>query len=156
LSDLGTNIYNPCNGSDCNIIPANRQQFPGNVIPTNLLSSQAVNLLKLIPLPNITTVSGAVPNYTASGQGTLNSDVFNIRVDRYQTEKLHLFGRYSFMQYGQQAPRRFGYAPESQLPAAGSAAPLRFATRASPMVWTTSFVQLARGFPVRILPTASS
>ena len=26
LSDLGINIYNPCNGSDCNILPANRQQ----------------------------------------------------------------------------------------------------------------------------------
>src|SRR5205085_11526001 len=98
LSGLGANIYNPCNGSDCNILPANRQQFPGNVIPTNLLSSQALNLLKLIPLPNITGVTGAVPNYTASGQGVLNSDVFNVRIDRYQNEKLHLFGRYSFMQ----------------------------------------------------------
>jgi hypothetical protein len=108
LSDLGINIYNPCNGADCNILPANRQQFTGNVIPTNLLSTQAVNLLKLIPLPNITGVTGAVPNYTTSGQGVLNSDVFNVRVDRYQTQNLHLFGRYSFMQYGQQAPGAFG------------------------------------------------
>ncbi len=122
LSDLATNIYNPCNGSDCNIIPANRQQFPGNVIPGNLLSSQALNLLKLIPLPNITGVTGAVPNYTASGQGSLNSDVFNIRVDRYQTDKLHLFGRYSFMQYGQQAPGAYGStAGGPQFAAAGFA-----------------------------------
>src|SRR5207342_1036047 len=96
LSGLGANIYNPCNGSDCNILPANRQQFSGNVIPTNLLSSQALNLLKLLPLPNVSGVSGNTPNYIASGQGSLNSDVFNVRVDRYQTEKLHLFGRYSF------------------------------------------------------------
>ena len=41
---------------------------------------------------------GSTPNYAASGQGILNSDAFNVRIDRYQTEKLHMFGRYSFMQ----------------------------------------------------------
>ena len=76
LSGLGINIYNPCNGADCNILPANRQQFTGNVIPTNLLSQQALNLLKSIPLPNITGVTGSVPNYSASGQGVVNSDIF--------------------------------------------------------------------------------
>ena len=50
LSGLNTPIFNPCNGSDCNIAPAARQQFAGNVIPTNLLSPQAQNLLKFIPL----------------------------------------------------------------------------------------------------------
>jgi len=108
LSDLNTAFYNPCNGADCNILPANRQQFANGIIPTNLLSPQAQNLLKVIPLPNIAGVSGAVPNFNASGQGVLNSDSFNVRVDRYQTDKLHLFGRYSFMQYGQQAPGAFG------------------------------------------------
>ncbi|HEV3201173.1 MAG TPA: TonB-dependent receptor [Bryobacteraceae bacterium] len=108
LSDLGTNIYNPCDSTGCNIIPANRQQFPGNVIPSNLLAPQATSLLSLIPLPNVAGVTGNTPNYTASGQGILNSDVFNVRIDRYQTEKFHLFGRYSFMQYAQQAPGAFG------------------------------------------------
>lgn len=108
LSDLGTAIYNPCNGTDCSVAPAQRQQFVGNVIPTTQLSSQALNLLKFIPLPNIAGATGAVPNYNASGQGILNSDSFNIRMDRYQTDKLHMFGRYSFMQYGQSAPGAFG------------------------------------------------
>ena len=31
-------------------------------------------------------------------------------IDRYQTEKLHIFGRYSFMKYGQGAPGAFGLA----------------------------------------------
>src|SRR5207248_7636180 len=61
LSDLNTAIYNPCNGADCNILPANRQQFAGNVIPKNLLSPQAQNLLNSLPLPNIATAVGAVP-----------------------------------------------------------------------------------------------
>jgi outer membrane receptor protein involved in Fe transport len=110
LSDLGTAIYNPCNGTDCNILPANRQQFAGAVIPTAQLSPQALNLLKFIPLPNIANAVGAVPNYNASGQGIVNSNAFDIRLDRYQTEKLHLFGRYSFMQYAQNAPGAFGAA----------------------------------------------
>jgi len=110
LSDLNTNIYNPCNGTDCNILPANRQQFAGNVIPKALLSPQALSLLNSIPLPNIATAVGAVPNYNASGQGIVNSDAFDVRLDRYQTEKLHLFGRYSFMQYAQNAPGAFGAA----------------------------------------------
>ena len=112
LSDLNTPIYNPCADSTCSTLaaPANRQQFTGNVIPTSLLSSQALNLLKFIPLPNVPGVTGNTPNFTASGQGIMNSDVFNVRIDRYQTDKLHLFGRYSFMQYTQQAPGAFGNA----------------------------------------------
>ncbi len=110
LSDLAINIYNPCNGTDCNILPANRQIFNGAVIPTNLLSKQALNLLTYLPLPNIAGATGAVPNYASSGAGIVNSDAFNIRVDRYQTEKLHMFGRYSFMQYNQTIPGAFGYA----------------------------------------------
>ena len=110
LSGLNTPIFNPCNGTDCNIAPAARQQFAGNIIPTNLLSPQAQNLLKSIPLPNVAGVSGAVPNFVAAGQGVLNSDSFNVRIDRYQTEKLHIFGRYSFMKYEQGAPGAFGLA----------------------------------------------
>ncbi|MBO0720626.1 MAG: TonB-dependent receptor [Blastocatellia bacterium] len=115
LSDLGTPIFNPCIGSDCNVNPAQdpskgqqRQQFAGGIIPTALLSSQAQNLLKSIPLPNIPGATGANPNYTASGFGIVNSDSFDVRVDRYQTEKLHMFGRYSFLQTAQNVPGAFG------------------------------------------------
>jgi hypothetical protein len=90
------------------VAPANRQQFAGNVIPTALLSPQAQNLLKFIPLPNLPGVTGAAPNYAASGSGIINSDSFDVRVDRYQTEKMHMFGRYSFLQTNQTVPGAFG------------------------------------------------
>ena len=109
LSALGVNVYDPCNGSDCNILPANRVQFAGNVIPTSRLSKQAVALLNYLPLPNVAGATGANPNYAASGAGIVNANNFNIRMDRYQTEKLHMFGRYSFMQYDQTIPGAFGY-----------------------------------------------
>jgi hypothetical protein len=108
LSALNTPIFNPCIGANCNVAPALRQQFTNGVIPTNLLSAQALKLLESIPLPNITAATASAPNYSASGFGILNSDAFNVRVDRYQSEKLHLFGRYSFMRYEVSAPGAFG------------------------------------------------
>ncbi len=128
LSTLGVNIFNPCLGSDCNIAPANRQQFAGNVIPTALLSPQATALLRAIPLPNIAGATGANPNYVASGSGILHWDSFDLRVDRYQTEKLHMFGRYSFLQVSQTNPGAFGFdagGPSFQTTAFGGAAALR-------------------------------
>ena len=48
LNDLGINIFDPSSGAT----PTTRTQFPGNVIPQNLLSPQAVKLINLLPLPN--------------------------------------------------------------------------------------------------------
>jgi hypothetical protein len=112
LGDLGTPIFNPCIGSNCNVNPAQgqRQQFVGGVIPTALLAPQAQKLLQLIPLPNIPGATGANPNYAASGVGIVNGDSFDVRVDRYQSEKLHMFGRYSLLQVDQNAPGAFGSA----------------------------------------------
>src|SRR5437588_5356244 len=51
LSDLGIPIFDPCTDSTgtfhpaCDVAPANRQQFPGNIIPANRLSQQAEALL---------------------------------------------------------------------------------------------------------------
>ncbi len=109
LSDLATPIYNPCAGTNCNVAPANRQQFANAMIPITQIAPQASSLLKFIPLPNISGVTGNTPNYAASGVGVNNSDAFDLRGDRYQSEKLHLFGRYSFLNVNQNAPGAFGY-----------------------------------------------
>jgi len=110
LSDLNTAIFNPCAGSNCNVVPASRSQFLNGVIPASMLSPQAIAVLQAIPLPNIAGVNGATNNYDASGVGIVNSDSFNVRVDRYQTEKMHMFGRYSFLQEPQTIPGAFGLA----------------------------------------------
>jgi hypothetical protein len=111
LSDLNTAIFNPCDASNtnCNIAPAARTQFANATIPSTLLSPQAETLLAAIPLPNIAGATGAAPNYTASGTGVVHNDAFDVRADRYQTEKLHMFGRYSFLQVSQTLPGAFGY-----------------------------------------------
>jgi hypothetical protein len=109
MSDLGLAIYDPFGAGGSFIKPALRTQFPSNTIPTSLLSPQAMNLLSLIPLPNLPVVGGA-PDYAASGEQVINSDTFDTRVDHVQTEKLHMFGRYSYQKYFTEQPGLFGAA----------------------------------------------
>jgi hypothetical protein len=80
-----------------------------NVIPTALLSPQALALLQLIPLPNISGVTNAAANnFQGNGTAITNSDSFDVRVDLFQSQKIHMFGRYSLQQYQQSAPGAFG------------------------------------------------
>ena len=102
LSATGVNIFDPLTGP-----PASRTQFPGNVIPSARLSTQALNLLKQIPSAN-TNAALDQPNFASSGGVKFNDDAFNVRVDHYTTDKLHLFGRYSMQDFGMVAPGSFG------------------------------------------------
>jgi hypothetical protein len=109
LSALGTDFFDPgCVGSNC-LAPAQRQAFVGRKIPASQLSPQALALLNYIPLPNVANAVGANPNYSASGSGVVNWDGYDVRVDRYQTEKIHMFGRYSRLQVDQVIPGAFGF-----------------------------------------------
>src|SRR6266571_4959781 len=104
----------------CTVAPASRSQFMGNngttpnVIPTALLSPQALALLQLIPLPNISGITNpAANNFQGNGTAITNSDSFDVRVDLFQSQKIHMFGRYSLQQYqhprpGAKAPRLAG------------------------------------------------
>src|SRR2546426_438481 len=49
LSEYGVAIFDPATGTSV----ATRTQFAGNKIPTGQLSQQALNILKLIPAPNL-------------------------------------------------------------------------------------------------------
>src|SRR6266702_2139470 len=116
LSDLGKNIYDPCTDkvtgftAACNVAPANRAQFPGNVIPANRLSPQAEALLALIPLPNATPSTALGDNFFSSGNNTLDSNGFDVRSDFVATSKVNVFGRYSFQQFKRSGPGLFGVA----------------------------------------------
>lgn len=105
FSQTNVNIFDPTSGA----APANRTQFAGNKIPTARLSAQAVGLLnKYIPLPNFTAASPDLPNYVGAGSVRFNEDLTNTRWDYYASEKLHLFGRYSFSNYSLISPGIFG------------------------------------------------
>ncbi len=114
LSDLGKNIYDPCTDkvtgftAACNVAPANRAQFPGNVIPANRLSPQAEALLAKIPLPNTTRNTAFLDNFFNSGNNTLDSNGFDVRSDFVASSKVNVFGRYSFQQFKRSGPGLFG------------------------------------------------
>ncbi len=70
--------------------------FANNIIPNNRLSPQFLSLLKLIPAPNVPgNQGGTINNYSASGQGSLNDDQYDVRVDFNATQSTHAFGRFS-------------------------------------------------------------
>ncbi len=81
----GQTIYNPVTKTPYSAIPGQ--------LPVAALSPQAVNLLRLLPAPN-TATQGFANNYAASGNGTLNSDQADIRLDEQVSQKVHAFGRY--------------------------------------------------------------
>ena len=60
-ADSGQNIFDPASGAT----PAQREAFAGNVIPASRLSDPAINLLKLIPLPNISGAAPTDPNFSS-------------------------------------------------------------------------------------------
>src|SRR5438034_3938675 len=62
LSAYGVNVFDPAGG-----VPAQRQPFANNVIPTGRLSQQALAILKLMSLPNRPgTEDGTGDNYVPS------------------------------------------------------------------------------------------
>lgn len=109
FSASNVNIYDPVSAGGVQLAPANRTQFAGNRIPSARLSPQAQALLnKYIPLPNITAANPDLPNYVGSGSVKFNEDLTNTRWDYYVSEKMHVFGRYSFADYRLTSPGVFG------------------------------------------------
>lgn len=100
----GQDIFDPASGAT----PADRKQFSGNVIPSGRLSQPALKLLAMIPLPNIPGAGPQDPNFSASAHDRFNGDVFNIRIDHFQSDRFRIFGRYTFSQFLKSAPGPFG------------------------------------------------
>jgi hypothetical protein len=115
LSAYGINIFDPLTGA-----PSQRTQFPGNRIPASRLSPQALNILKLLPLPNAAgTDNGTRNNYIAQGSEAFDADQFNVRLDGRLSDRLNVFGRYSFAKYSLSGPTAFGQGGGSELVSLG-------------------------------------
>lgn len=101
-------IYNPFTGDPKTGL--GRQVFAGNKIPANLLSPQAMALLKYLPLPNAPGNSGSPfqNNYAATGSEAFDSNQWDIRTDYFINTKSSLFGRYSQATFNKFANGAFG------------------------------------------------
>ncbi|HXP10955.1 MAG TPA: carboxypeptidase-like regulatory domain-containing protein, partial [Acidobacteriaceae bacterium] len=72
-----------------------RTPFANNIIPAGRLSAPSIAFFKLLPAPNVAG-AGIVNNYSASGSGVFNTNQADGRVDTQLSQKLHLFGRYTY------------------------------------------------------------
>ncbi|MGH9800689.1 MAG: carboxypeptidase regulatory-like domain-containing protein, partial [Blastocatellia bacterium] len=127
LSAYGVNIYDPATSVfDSNGALTARTQFTGNKIPTARLSAQALNVIRLIPLPNAPgRLNGTTDNYVASGSEGFNKDSFDVRADYRATEKLSMFGRYSYADFARNGPTAFGSGGGSELVSLGGSSKVR-------------------------------
>ena len=104
LSAYGINIFDPATG-----VPAVRQQFAGNVIPTNRLSPQAQRILALVPMPNAPGRDGGTrENFQASGSEEFRENLGNVRLDGRLSDGMNMFGRYSVGKFFRDGPTSFG------------------------------------------------
>jgi len=121
LSAYGTNIYDPLTG-----VPAQRQQFAGNVIPAQRLSPQALALLKLIPSPNRPGIeNGTRENFAASGSEPFDNDTFDVRADSRVSNQLNVFARYSWADYTRDGPTAFGQGGGQEIVSLGGTSKVR-------------------------------
>lgn len=121
LSEYGIDIYDPTISN-----PLLRTKFSNRSIPQARLSQQALNLLKLVPLPNTTgTENGTRNNYLVSGSEAFDGDTFDVRIDGRLTEKFNTFGRYSFADYTRNGPTSFGAGGGPELVSLGGTSKVR-------------------------------
>jgi outer membrane receptor protein involved in Fe transport len=104
FSEYDVTIFDPATG-----YPDERQPFPGNVIPQDRLSPQALNILSLIPMPNTAgNDNGTRLNYIAAGSELFDSNAFNVRMDGRLSKSVNVFGRYSLAHFTREGPPAFG------------------------------------------------
>ncbi len=116
-------VFDP--GVGAPIDPANRVQFPGNIIPANRISQQARNVLSLIPLPNLAgRDNGTRDNFATSGSELFDNDTFDVRIDG-RVSAFNIFGRYSFADFTRDGPTAFGQGGGQELVSLGGTSKVR-------------------------------
>ncbi len=87
-------IYNPETGTNGQgITVADRQPFPGNIIPSSMIPPAIAALAATMPNPNL---PGTGLNYINTAAATLNSNEYDARVDKTLGSKVSMFGRYMY------------------------------------------------------------
>jgi len=86
-----TTVYDPLSNPD----PTKRTPFSGNLIPADRMSSQALTLLGMIPLPNAGT--GQTTNFFPSAPYYFKRDMVDGKINWMPNSKMNIFGKYSVM-----------------------------------------------------------
>jgi hypothetical protein len=98
LSRSGTpiTIYNPFS-TVVTGAKATRAAFPGNVIPSNLLSPTGLAVLNALPLPNLPGVKPQIgsPNWFEDATYAVGQRQSSVRLDHSISDRNRIFGRFS-------------------------------------------------------------
>ncbi len=155
LSQYQRDIYNPATGlayANRTIPACTAGQTPA---ANGCLSTQALNVLKLIPNP---TNGNIVDNFIAAGSETFNNDIFNIRLDGRVSENLNIFGRFSRAKFALTGPTSFGTGGGPELVSLGGTSNTRNISLATGFDYTinaTTVLDVRFGFfnyKVNVLP----
>jgi len=115
--------YNPAKPTGPANFPYTRQQFPGNVIPSDRINPLLeAFLLKYVPMPNMSMMSGAADsnNYLDIRNETHFQDQGTIRIDHNFSKGDTLFGRYSIGQENGFSPTTGMTSTTENLPGFGA------------------------------------
>ncbi|MFL6208568.1 MAG: TonB-dependent receptor domain-containing protein [Pyrinomonadaceae bacterium] len=85
----GATIYDPASNPN----PALRTPFPNNTVPANRIDLAAIELIKRLPQPN---APGFVNNFLTNGVASFNRNNIDTKINYNHSERLTLFGRYSY------------------------------------------------------------
>ena len=118
FSGLGNVIYDPATG---NADGTGRSPFPHNSVPSNRINPVAVNLMNLLPSPNID--QGTDNNYVGNVKESFHQNWADTRGDWNITDSDKFFARYSYFStllnnpalFGREAggPSQGGLSPET-------------------------------------------
>lgn len=91
FAGTGTTIFDPASNAN----PALRTPFPGNVIPASRIDIAALELIRRLPLPNVCATCFS-NNFAPSGVASFNRTNFDVKINYTSSDKLTMFGRYSY------------------------------------------------------------
>lgn len=99
-------IYNPFTADPKT---GNRQEFPGAIIPTNLLDPVAQAILKFVPLPNQPSdgTSNTSNDYSDLAVNSASFPELSVRVDQNWNNNHHSFVMVGYSNLNQQQPNHF-------------------------------------------------
>jgi hypothetical protein len=134
-SDEATNpIYDPATGTSSG---TGRSPFPGNVIPSSMISPVAAKLMGLLPLPNVNQTPNN--NYDGAIREVFNSNGFDLRNDWNVSDKDRFFVTYHYYKTFLNNPPLFGVPADG--PTTGGLSPelANTLSQQSAANWTHTF-----------------
>jgi Carboxypeptidase regulatory-like domain len=143
FSRASTIVYNPFTG---NPDGTGREPFAGNVIPPEMISPIARQILDFIPTPNIAGAALGQINYEFPYQRKKTTDAFDVKINQQVSARDALSGRFSYQRPEISDPGIYGIYGGGGKGFAGVGTNFTMSTGATwTRTWSNTLVQEIRG-----------